>query len=264
MSPIIIALVLAGVFFQGQEDPEVEQGILFFEKGDFKNAQRYLANSLPRARDVAQASWYYSLATIAISNNVVLKEKEALLVTVSGLFENLASSSSIYAVGAAIGFNDCVLQTSRIRSSEYLLKANELLKNALIKAPISDLDLMRINKRIAYNAFLIAQGDAPKGESSQGKSSGGDKKQGDKSAQSKSAEDKNKGGISDKEPDNSKGKKTDKKAEGLTDKVQAGAGNLDLVPYRGSLQGINKEDAGKMIRDAAKKVRQSAGGNSSK
>ena len=51
---------------------------------------------------------------------------------------------------------------------------------------------MRINKRIAYNTFLIAQGDAPKGESSQGKSSGGDKKQGDKNAQSKSAEDKNK------------------------------------------------------------------------
>ena len=58
MSPIIITLVLAGVFFQGQEDPEVVQGILLFEKGDFKNAQRYLANSLPRARDVAQASWY--------------------------------------------------------------------------------------------------------------------------------------------------------------------------------------------------------------
>ena len=72
------------------------------------------------------------------------------------------------------------------------------------------------------------------------------------------------GGVSDKDPDNSKGKKTDKKAEGLTDKVQAGTGNLDLVPYRGGLQGINKEEAGKMIRDAAKKVRQSAGGDSSK
>lgn len=269
MSPIIIALVLAGVFFQGQEDPEVEQGILFFEKGDFKNAQRYLANSLPRARDVAQASWYCSLATIAISNNVILKEREALLITASGLFENLASSSSIYAVGAAIGFNDCVLQTSRIRSSDYLLKANELLKNALKKAPISDLDLIRINKRIAYNTFLIAQGDASIGESTQGKSEAGDKKQGDKkqgdkSAQSKSAEEKNKGGVSDKEPENSKRKKTDKKAEGLTDKVQAGAGNLDLVPYGGSLQGINKEDAGKMIRDAAKKVRQFSGGDSSK
>ncbi|NBS91011.1 hypothetical protein EBS67_13585, partial [bacterium] len=131
-------------------------------------------------------------------------------------------------------------------------------------APISDLDLMRINKRIAYNTFLIAQGDAPKGESSQGKSSGGDKKQGDKNAQSKSAEDKNKGGVSDKDPDNSKGKKTGKKAEGLTDKVQAGAGNLDLVPYRGSLYGISKEEAAKLIRDAAKKVRQSAGGDSSK
>jgi hypothetical protein len=235
-----------------------------FEKGDFKNAQRYLANSLPRARDVAQASWYYSLANIAISNNVTLKEKEALLLTASGLLENLASSSSIYAVGAAIGFNDCVLQTSRVQSSDYLLKANELLKKALKKAPISDLDLMRINKRIAYNTFLIAQGDVPKGESSQGKSSGGDKKQGDKNAQSKSAEDKNKGGVSDKDPDNSKGKKTDKKAEGLTDKVQAGAGNLDLVPYRGSLHDISKEDAAKLIRDAAKKVRQSAGEDSSK
>ena len=264
MSPIIITLVLAGVFFQGQEDPEVVQGILLFEKGDFKNAQRYLANSLPRARDVAQASWYYSLANIAISNNVTLKEKEALLLTASGLLENLASSSSIYAVGAAIGFNDCVLQTSRVQSSDYLLKANEVLKKALKKAPISDLDLMRINKRIAYNTFLIVQGDAPNGESSQGKSSGGDKKQGDKNAQSKSAEDKNKGGVSDKEPDNLKGKKTEKKAEGLTDKVQAGSGNLDLVPYRTGLQDISKEDAGKLIREAAKKVRQSAGGDSSK
>lgn len=78
MSPIIITLVLAGVF-QGQEDPEVVQGILFFEKGDFKNAQRYLANSLPRARDVAQASWYYSLANIAISNNVTLKRRKHFL-----------------------------------------------------------------------------------------------------------------------------------------------------------------------------------------
>ncbi len=180
MSPIIITLVLAGVFFQGQEDQEVALGIASFEKGDFKNAQRYLSNSVHRARDVAQASWYYSLANIAISNDVKLKEKEALLVTASGLLENLASSSSIYAVGAAIGFNDCVLQTSRIRSSDYLLKANELLKNALKKAPISDLDLMRINKRIAYNTFLIAQGDAPKDESSQNKAGGGDKKQGDK------------------------------------------------------------------------------------
>lgn len=170
-----------------------------------------MANSLPRARDVAQASWYYSLANIAISNNVTLKEKEALLVTASGLMENLASSSSIYAVGAAIGFNDCVLQTSRIRSSDYLLKANELLKNALKKAPISDLDLMRINKRIAYNTFLIAQTDAPREESSQGKSNGGDKKQGHKSAQTKSAEDKNKGGVSDKEPDNLKGKRRKRK-----------------------------------------------------
>ena len=40
MNPIIITLVLAGVFFQGQEDQEVAQGIAFFEKGDFKNAQR--------------------------------------------------------------------------------------------------------------------------------------------------------------------------------------------------------------------------------
>ena len=56
-----------------------------------------------------------------------------------------------------------------------------------------------------------------------------------------------------------KRKKTDKKAEGLTDKVQAGAGNLDLLPYRASLQNLSKEDAAKLIRDAAKKVRQAAG-----
>lgn len=112
---------------------------------------------------------------------------------------------------------------------------------------------MRINKRIAYNTFLIAQTDAPREESSQGKSNGGDKKQGDKNAQSKSAEDKNKGGVSDKEPDNLKGKKTEKKAEGLTDKVQAGSGNLDLVPYRTGLQDISKEDAGKLIRRLQKR-----------
>ena len=45
----------------------------------------------------------------------------------------------------------------------------------------------------------------------------------------------------------------------MTDKVQAGAGNLDLVPYRASLQDLSKEDAAKLIRDAAKKVRQAAG-----
>ena len=97
MSQIIITLVLAGVFFQGHEDPEVVQGILLFEKGDFKNAQRYLANSLPRARDVAQASWYYSLANIAISNNVTLKEKEALLLTreLDKLQKNLSGISQL-------------------------------------------------------------------------------------------------------------------------------------------------------------------------
>lgn len=259
MNPIIITLVLAGVFFQGQEDQEVVQGIAFFEKGDFKNAQRCLSNSIPRARDVAQASWYLSLSNIAISKKFNVTEKEALLEIASGLLENLASSASIYEVAAAIGFNDCVLQTSRIRKLPYLLKANELLKKARETVEVSNVDLMNINKRISYNLFLIAQFEDSADQSSQPKSNEGGKNQGDKNAQTKSAEDKNKGGVSDKDPDNAKGKKTDKKAEGLTDKVQAGAGNLDLAPYRAGLQDLSKEDAAKLIRDAAKKVRQASG-----
>lgn len=259
MNPIIITLVLAGVFFQGQEDQEVVQGIAFFEKGDFKNAQRCLSSSIPRARDVAQASWYLSLSNIAISKKADVTEKETLLEVASGLLENLAGSASIYEVAAAIGFNDCVLQTSRIRKLPYLLKANELLKKAKETQEVSTVDLMNINKRISYNLFLIAQFEDSADQSPQSKSNEGGKNQGDKNSQTKSGEDKNKGGVSDKEPDNSKGKKTDKKAEGLTDKVQAGAGNLDLVPYRASLQDLSKEDAAKLIRDAAKKVRQAAG-----
>jgi hypothetical protein len=259
MNPIIITLVLAGVFFQGQEDQEVVQGIEFFEKGDFKNAQRCLSNSIPRARDVAQASWYLSLSNIAISKKANVTEKEVLLEIASGLLENLAGSASTYEVAAAIGFNDCVLQTSRIRKLPYLLKANELLKKAKETQEVSTVDLMNINKRISYNLFLISQFEGSADQSPQSKSNEGGKTQGDKNSQTKSAEDKNKGGVSDKEPDNSKAKKTDKKAEGLTDKVQAGAGNLDLVPYRGSLQDLSKEDAAKLIRDAAKKVRQAAG-----
>jgi len=259
MNPIIITLVLAGVFFQGQEDQEVVQGIDFFEKGDFKNAQRCLSNSIPRARDVAQASWYLSLSNIAISKKANVTEKEVLLEIASGLLENLAGSASTYEVAAAIGFNDCILQTSRIRKLPYLLKANEMLKKARETQGVSDVDLININKRISYNLFLIAQFEGSADQSSQSKSNEGGKNQGDKNAQTKSTEDKNKGGVSDKEPDNSKGKKTDKKAEGLTDKVQAGAGNLDLVPYRASLQDLSKEDAAKLIRDAAKKVRQAAG-----
>ncbi|MCY2941523.1 MAG: hypothetical protein NTV50_07615 [Planctomycetota bacterium] len=259
MNPIIITLMLAGVFFQGQEDPEVVQGIAFFEKGDFKNAQRCLFNSIPRARDVAQASWYLSLSNIAISKKADVTEKEMLLEIASGLLENLASSASIYEVAAAIGFNDCVLQTSRIRKLPYLLKANELLKKARETQGVSAVDLMNINKRISHNLFLIAQFEDSPDQSSQSKSNEGGKKQGDKKSQTKSADDKNKGDVSDKDLDNAKGKKTDKKAEGLTDKVQAGAGNLDLVPYRASLQDLTKEDAAKLIKDAAKKVRQAAG-----
>ena len=108
MNPIIITLMLLGVFFQGQEDQEVVQGIAFFEKGDFKNAQRCLSSSIPRARDVAKASWCLSLSNIAISKNANVTEKEALLEVASGLLENLAGSASIYEVPAAIGFNDCV------------------------------------------------------------------------------------------------------------------------------------------------------------
>ena len=259
MNPIIITLMLAGVFFQGQEDQEIVQGIAFFEKGDFKNAQRCLSNSIPRARDVAQASWYLSLSNIAISKKANVTEKEVLLEIASGLLENLAGSASIYTVAAAIGFNDCVLQTSRIRKLPYLLKANELLKKARETQEVSNVDLMNINKRISYNLFLITQFEDSEDQSSQSKSNEVGKNHGDKNSQTKSAEDKNKGGVSDKEPDNSKGKKTDKKADGLTDKVQAGAGNLDLVPYRASLQDLSKEDAAKLIRDAAKKVRQASG-----
>ena len=259
MNPIIITLMLLGVFFQGQEDQEVVQGIALFEKGDFKNAQRCLSISIPRARDVAQASWYLSLSNIAISKKVDVTEKEALLEVASGLLENLAGSASIYEVPAAIGFNDCMLQTSRIRKLPYLLKANELLKKAKETQGVSTVDLMNINKRISYNLFLIAQFEDSADQSPQSKSNEGGKNQGDKNSQTKSAEDKNKGGVSDKEVDNSKGKKTDKKAEGLTDKLQAGAGNLDLVPYRASLQDLSKEDAAKLIKDAAKKVRQAAG-----
>jgi len=260
MSLLSIALFLAtGLFFQVQEDHEVLQGIAFFEKGDFKNAQKYLSSSLPRARDVAQASWCLSLANIAVSNNANEKEKAELLTVASGLFENLARSSSSYAAGAAIGYNDCMLLTFRIGSLPQLLKANVLLKNALKTPWISSVDLMKINLRINYNAFLIAQYENSEDEIDQGRREGGDKNQGDKSSQSKSAEDKNKGGISDKGLDKSKGQKTDKKAEAFTDKVQAGKGNLDLVPYAGNLQDITKEDAGKLIREAAKKVRQAAG-----
>jgi hypothetical protein len=152
-----------------------------------------------------------------------------------------------------------VLQTSRIRKLPYLLKANELLKKVRETQEVSDVDLMNINKRIRYNLFLIVQFEDSADQSSQSKSNEGGKNQGDKNSQTKSAEDKNKGDVSDKDPDNSQGKKTDKKAEGLTDKVQAGAGNLDLVSYRASLQDLSKEDAAKLIRDAAKKVRQAAG-----
>ena len=204
MNPIIITLMLAGVFFQGQEDQEVVQGITFFEKGDFKNAQICLSNSIPRARDVAQASWYLSLSNIAISKKADVKEKEVLLEIASGLLENLASSDSIYEVAAAIGFNDCVLQTSRIRKLPYLLKANQLLKKARETQEVSNVDLMNINKRIRYNLFLIAQLEDSTDQSSQSKSNDGGKNQGDKNSQTKSAEDKNKGGVSDKEPDNSK------------------------------------------------------------
>lgn len=260
MNPLsIVLLFAAALFFQGQEDPEVAQGIAFFEKGDFKNAQRYLTNSLPRARDVAQASWCLSLANIAISNKFSGKEKDELLAVASGLLENLAGSSSPYEVGAAIGYNDCLMQTSRIRNLPQLLKANELLNKALKKPQISQVDLMNISIRINYNAFLIAQYENPEDDSGQGRPEGGDKKKGNKSAQSKSAGDKNKGDVSDKEPDKSKGEKTDKKTGAFTDKVQAGRGNVDLVPYGGRLQDISKEEAGKLIREAAKKVRQAAG-----
>lgn len=260
MNPISIALLLAGgFFFQVQEDPEVVRGIVFFQKGDFKNAQGYLANSLPRARDVAQASWCLALANIAISNKSSEKEKGELLAVASGLLENLAGSSSPYAVGAAIGYNDCLMQTSRNRSLPQLLKANELLNKALKKSQISNVDLMSINIRINYNAFLIAQYESSEDESGQGRPEGGDKKKGDKSSQSKSAVDETKGDVSDKQSDVSKGEKTDKKNGAFTDKVQAGSGNVDLVPYGGRLQDISKEEAGKLIREAAKKVRQASG-----
>ena len=262
MNPLSISLLLAaGLFFQVQEDPEVAQGIAFFEKGDFKNAQRYLTNSLPRARDVAQASWCLSLVNIAISNKSSGKERDELLAVASGLLENLAGSSSSYGVSAAIGYNDCLIKTSRIRSLPQLLKANELLNKALKNPEISSVDLMNIKIRINYNAFLIAQYGNSEDELGQGRPEGGDKKQKDNSSQPKSADDKNKGDVSDKEPDKSKGEKTDKKAGVFTDKVQAGRGNVDLVPYGGRLQDISREEAGKLVREAAKKVKQANGEN---
>lgn len=261
MNSFIIILVLAGVFFQGQEDQEVVQGFAYFEKGDFENAKRCLTASLPRAHDVAKATWYLSLANIAISKNANGVEKEKLLEVASGLLENLAGSSSSYGVAATIGYNDCLLQTARVRSVPHLVKASEMLNKARKTPGVSTVDLMNITRRINYNAFLMAQYEPYGNETSQGKSGGGEKKQGDKNSQSKSSEDKSKGDVSDKDPDSSKVKKTDKKAEILTDKVQAGRGNLDLVPYRGSLQDLSRGDAEKLIRDAAKKVRQAAGEN---
>lgn len=255
----ILLLLASGLFFQANEDHEVMQGIAFFEKGDFKNAQKYLSNSLPRARDVAHASWCLALADIAISNNFSEKEKAELLTVALGLFENLAITSSPYALGAAIGYNDCMLVTFRVGSLPQILKANVLLKNALKTPWISNVDVININLRINYNAFLIAQYENSADEIEQGRGEGGDKNQGDKNSQSKSSEGKNKVGVSDKDADKSKGKKTNKKAEAFTDKVQAGKGNLDLIPYRGSLQNISKEDAAELIRDAAKKVRQASG-----
>lgn len=263
MRSFLLPIAMSGLMFsQGAEDPGIFLGIQYFQNGDFVAAQRYLSESLPRARDVSEAYWFLSLSNIAISKTVGLKEKENLLLNASGLLESLVDSTSTHEVGAAIAYADCVINTSKVKSLPSITKAKAMLEKVRKSPFISDPEILEVNRRALYLSFLLAQYQGMTPSESTGPPGSEEKKQGGDTSASKSPGENKNTGDPNKASDSSKGKKMDKKGAVSTDRSQAGKGNLDIVPYVGSLKEVSSEEAAKLISEAAKKVRRAAGEDS--
>ncbi len=256
----MINLIMVAVFLgsvSSLEDAAILKGYLFFEQGEYLKAQQSLSNSLPRAHDVAKATWFLALTNIALAKQSTGNNKDELLSKAARLLESLAGANSSYSYAATLAFCDCVLASSMRKNTDNIAKCQTFLKNATLFPELSINDLDVIANRKFYLAFYSFQIEPDlKSTNQNNKNEGND----NTSPQTKSSNPLNNKANSetDKNTNSEKGEKTNSNADATSDKSQAGKGNSTFLPYQKSLNKVTKEEAAEIIKQAASKIRKSS------